>query len=405
MVVVSRDARWDALTRVLTLGQPAASATAVGRHDMVRKLFDVVAAPGEHAFLVGEPGLGKTSLLNVVAEQLAGAGLAVLRVEAAPGMSFDQLIRAAADGVSVAPDDEMRFAPVSADHDMAEPLADMLPDGEVEPGDVAELMDQTLAGRPVLMIDRYEAVGAGMTDRAVADLIKTLAENVAQATVLLAANADTAEDVHDNHHRTFRYLSEQRLRLLRPQETFHILDRASEAAGVGFDDDARKLILTASVGIPTAVQTLAQGAIAAAIRAGRETAGQAEALAGMAHAAAQVDAETRQGVDMVLGDDPEDEFAHLIFAVAAAHTDWYGRFFKPQVMESIRHRFPDLGMDESEIVQTLDSLCGDDAMSLFRKGGSDYRFRTIWVKHYVLMRYLAYRFGQTTLDPADAMAG
>jgi len=404
IVAETGDARRDALSNVLTLGAPAASETAVGRHDLVRKLFDVVAGPGEHAVLMGEPGLGKTSLLNVVAEQIEGAGLVVLRVEAEPGMSFDHLVRKAAAGVYVAPDDEMRFAPVAPDHEMAEPLADLLPEGEVTAGDVAELMDQTLAGRPVLMIDRYETVGAGLIDRTIADLIKTLAESVAQATVLLAANGDTAEDVHDNHHLTFRYLTEMRLRLLRPRETFHILDRASAATGIGFGDDARKLILTASVGIPSAVQTLAQGAIVAAIRAGRETVGQAEMLTGMAHAAAHLELETRQGVDMVLGDDPEDEFVHLIYAVAAAHTDWYGRFFKPQVMESIKRRFPDLGMSEDEVMATLDSLCGDDAMSLFRKTGPAYQFRTIWVKHDVLMRYLAYRFGATVLEPADAMA-
>jgi hypothetical protein len=74
-------------------------------------------------------------------------------------------------------------------------------------------------------------------------------------------------------------------------------------------------------------------------------------------------------------------------------------------MESIRRRFPDLGMGEDEVMQTLDSLCGDDAMSLFRKNGSAYQFRTIWVKHYILMRYLAFRLGATHLEPRDLIAG
>lgn len=405
MVADSQDWRWDALANALTLGAPATPQSAVGRHDVVRRIFDAVTAPGSSAIVVGEPGLGKTSLLNVTTNELRAAGVLVLRAEAEPGMGFDALVRAAAKGVPVAPDADMRFGP-AADDAMAEPLPELLPEGEAQAGDIATLLDQQLAGHPVLVIDGYEAVGTGPTDRAVADLIAALGETGATATVLLAANADTAEDVHANHDRTFRHLTEIPLRLLKPQETFRLLDRVSAATGIAFDDDARKLVLTASLGIPTAVQTLAQGAVADAIRRGAERVTPRETLAGMAHAAAALAPETRDGVDTVLGDDPKDDFACMIFAVAAAHTDWYGRFFKPQVLESLRQRFPDLGMGEDEVMASLDSLCGTDPMSLFRKGGSAYRFRTIWVKHYVLMRYLAHRFfGQSRLDASHALSG
>ncbi len=396
------DPRWDALTGVLTLGSPATTRSAVGRHDMVGRLFDMVSTPGSHAIIVGEPGLGKTSLLNVVTDELRGAGVLVLRAEAEPGMSFDALVRAAADGVMVAPDAEMRFAPAAADAADAEPLTELLPEGEADANAIADLMDQQLAGRPVLILDRYDAVGSGMTDRAVADLIKALSERAAQATVILAGNADSADDIHANHDRTFRHVTEMPLRLLRPNETFFLLDRMRTASGIGFHDDARKLILTASLGIPRAVQTLGRGAVRAALNAGADTVDMAHAIAAMPEAAEAIDAETRQAVDMIVGDDPEDEFARMIFAVAAAHTDWYGRFFKPQVMQSIRQRFPDLEMGEDEVIQTLDSLCGEDSMSLFRKGGSAYRFRNIWIKHYLVMRYLAHRFGTDSLEPANA---
>jgi hypothetical protein len=401
----SGDPRWDALSDVLTLGRPAAGSGAIGRYDIIRRLFDLVSTAGNHIILVGEPGVGKTSLLNVTVEQLREAGVLVMWTEARPGMSFDALIRAAAEGQMVAPNDEMRFEAARADSADAEPLTELLPEGEIQPQDIAELMDAQLAGRPVLILDRYEAVGTGVTDKAVADLIKNLGESVSQATVMLVGNADNADDIHENHDRTFKYITEMPLRLFRPAETFFVLDRISEASGFPFEDDARKLILTASLGIPSAVQTLGRAGVAAAIDAKSSRIGRNETIVAMQMAAGEIDPDLRAAVDAIVGDDPDDEFAQMIFAIAAAHTDWYGRFFKPQVMESIRQRFPHIEVDDGEVVAMMDSLCGNDENALFRKGGSAYRFRTIWIKHYLIMRYLAQRFGVQNLTAARAAAG
>lgn len=399
------DVRWERLSETLTLGEPATKRTAVGRYDIVRRIFDLVSEAGNHGVLMGEPGIGKSTVLNVATQELRDAGVIVLRTAAEPELGFDALIRAAAADVHVAPDDEMRFALAPADSEDAEPLVDMLPEGEATPAEIAELFDQQLAGHPVLIVDDYETVGASMTDRAISDLIKTLGESASQATVILAGTGDNADDLHANHDRTFKYVTEIQLRLLRPAETFYLLDRMAEAADIAFGDDAKKLMLTASLGIPAAVQGLGRGSIGAAIESGASEVGVTEAVAGMQAAAADLDPGLREAVDEIVGDDVEDEFLQMVFAIAAAHTDWYGRFFKPQIMQSIRHRYPHIEADESEVLAMIDSLAGTDSMCLFRHDGSAYRFRNIWLKHYLLMRYLGTRFGVSNLAPMQVAAG
>lgn len=404
------DPRWTALVDQLTLGRPVnGSGELIGRRDAIARVFNVVGAAGEHLVIFGEQGVGKSSLLNALAEELRGAGVGVFQAEVQPGDGFDALIRRAVGDTQGAPNDEMRFAPLppgaeDGGEDGGDPLAEMLPEGEAGPGDIAEFLDQTLAGHPVLILDDYHRLADAMADRAVCDLIKALSEAKSQATVILCGQAGNAEDLIDNHDRVFDFLVEVPLRLFRPNEILHVLDRAADATGLAFQDDARKLILTASLGLPGAVQALTRDAVAATLAGGKATVGTDAVLAAFNTSAEAVADEVRTPVDALVGEDPEDEMAQTLFAVAAAHTDGFGRFFKAQVMVSLRRRYPHLDEGEEALLATLDSLAGEDADSLLHKRGTEYRFASIWMKHYLLLRYLAWRHGKANSAPIRAVS-
>lgn len=411
------DPRWTALTSHLTLDRPAAhSGELVGRHDAIRKVFDIVSTPGEHIAMYGERGIGKTSLVNVLANELRAAQVGVFVAAVQPGDSFDALIRRAVGEAQGEPNDEMRFVPLPPNSEApdseatdgeaeGDPLAEMLPEGEAAPGDIVEFLDQTLAGHPVLILDDYDRLDSAMTDRAMSDLVKGLAESKAQATVVFVGQGDSADALISNHDRVFESLHDLPLRLLRPSETLFLIERLETASGMPLNDNAKKLILMASLGLPGAVQSLTRDAVAATLSVSGDTVEWTQALNGLARHAEATAAEVREPVDDMLGDDPDDEFAQTLFAIAAAHTDWYGRFFKSQVTVSLNRRYPALAQSEDEIVATLDSLCGDDPGSLFRKRGTEYRFANIWMKQYLLTRYLAHRYGVPVADSAHAATG
>lgn len=401
----TEDSRWIALTQVLTIDRPTVGAEFIGRHDVIRRLFDMISMPGDHAVILGEPGIGKTSLLNAVSEHLCDAGVAVLRTRTGNGSTFDELVRDAVTHITVAPNDEMRFAPVPPEQEDAEPLSEMLPEGEISVSDLAELLDQQLAGHPVFIVDDYDRLDNALADRAFADLINLLSENWAQATIILCGRGDSADDIHPNHDISFQHLIELPTRLFRPAETLFLIDRIAQAASISFDEDGRKLILATSLGIPNAVQVLAQAAVLVAIETKRDEVGRNEAIQAMKIVANDFDPQMKNAVDAIVGNDPDDEFAQMIFAVAAAHTDWFGRFFRAQIFESVRRRFPEIADEPDEMLAMLDSLCGNDETTLFRKRGSEYRFRDLRIKHYLMMRYFIHRFGNTAQTNLRAVGG
>ena len=403
---LENDPRWTALLERLTLDRPVAgSAELVGRRDAIARVFDVVGSAGEHIVIFGEQGVGKTSLLNALAEELRGAGVGVFQAAAQPGDSFDSLIRRAVGETQGVPNDEMRFVPLPpGSDDDGDPLAEMLPEGEASPAEIAEFLDQTLAGHPVLMLDDYDRLDDPMADRAICDLVKALAESKSQATVILCGRAGHAEDLIADHDRVFDFLVEVPLRLFRPGETLHVLDRAAEATSLAIEDDARKLILTASLGLPGAVQILGRDAIATALRNGDGAVGAEAVLKAFESAIEALAPAVRDPIDMVIGDDPEDDLAQTLFAVAAAHTDGFGRFFKAQVMVSLRRRYPHLDEGEEALVATLDSLSGEASDSIFRKHGTGYRFASIWMKHYLLLRYLSWRHSRVDTGQIRAVS-
>lgn len=404
----TRSSRQAALEAVLAPGQPIADAARFcGRTDSLAALFDVVGEPGRHAMVFGDLGFGKTSFLNIAAGMLHDAGAAVLRADVASGKSFSEMIRAAAGDIRVAPNMEMRFAPITSaavdvDPEESEPLAGMLPEGDFDGGALAELLTTQLAGPFVVIVDSYDCLADPMTDRAFADLIKGLGEREADTTVVLAGTADVGEDLTGEHDKIFPYVTELPLRLLRPDEILFLLDRAGDAAGLSFSDDTRKLLIAGSLGLPAMVQELTRRSAEAALGADADIVTPAHLTAAMQGAMAGADPAVRDAFDMLVGDETDDDFARTLYAIAVAHTDWFGRFFKPQITVSLRHRYPELAQDETEIAAFLDSLSGDDDQALLRKNGTEYRFRDIRMKQFLVMLYLSRRFAGAGSDATAA---
>src|SRR5262245_15419507 len=72
-----------------------------GRSDEIAELFSVVAQPGQHAVIYGERGVGKTSLVTVVAEMLGGSGVLTVRANCDSSDDFASVWRKALSEISV----------------------------------------------------------------------------------------------------------------------------------------------------------------------------------------------------------------------------------------------------------------------------------------------------------------
>ncbi len=384
-----------------------------GRQDALRRLFDVMRTPGRHAVVHGERGIGKTSFHNVAAQLLSESGVAVLRIGGRPGAGFAELMREAAADVRLAPNMEMKLAPLppgeEVPEDEVEPLAGLLPEGDFAGGELAALFAGELGGPFVVLVDDFDRIGDAMTDRAFADFVKALAAGEADTTVVLTGRADSPEEMIVNYDQVFRYLEDVPLRVLSPAEILFLVERLEAATGLSVDEDAKKLTITASQGLPGTVLDLARRAVAAARAGGSARVTPTHVMAALEGAVAEADPAVREAFATLVGDDADDDFARTLYAVAVAHTDWYGRFFKTQIAVSLARRFPELAQGEDEVVAFLDSLTGEDDPALFRKRGTEYRFRDIRMKQYLVMLYLSKRFraegAQAVTNAAKAAAG
>jgi len=232
-----------------------------GRQRQIMKLLDVVSERGRHAIIYGEPGVGKTSIAQIL-RMVVPVKSSKVRYIRRPVFSSDTFSSIWLDIFR-----EIKFlVDVGGGNSIEYALSDLYPAG-VKPIDVVrELSAFSENDIPIIVIDEYNLIDDEETSRLMAETIKALSDASVKATVFIVGISDSVGELVSGHESIIRCSEEILMPRMDPEETRDIIEGRVRRLGMDIEGDAKWKAINLTKGLPAFAHGLGKGAALSAIR-------------------------------------------------------------------------------------------------------------------------------------------
>ncbi len=256
------------LREVFTPSQPVTErGNFAGRTATLAQLIDAIEEQRSHVVVYGERGIGKTSMMHVLADVAREARYVVIYGSCGAHSRFDELFRALAASIPLLYHSSV--SPTTAEAEGGATLADRLPAGPFGPREFSDLCAEIVGTRVLIILDEYDRIEDPNFRQNVAELIKNLSDRAARVQLVIAG-------VSANLHELIGYISSIRRNVIglpmprmAMEEVRQLLSIGEQASGVRFDDPAIKTIGLLANGSPYLARLLSYHSSAQALKAGR----------------------------------------------------------------------------------------------------------------------------------------
>lgn len=364
-----------ALADALAASQPVTSRERfAGRGDVLADLIAAIEQQRAHVVLYGERGIGKTSLAHVFAETARDARYLVLYGSCGVEASFDDMFRAFAAQIPLLYHADI--SPVADEREHGRSFAELIDAGPLDPRELAELFARIVGTRVILILDEYDRVRDPAFRRDVAELIKNLSDRAARVQLVLTGVASNLDELVGFTPSIRRNIVGLGVGPMAEADMAYILERAEEATGLVFADEARALVLRMAAGSPYLVRLIGSRAALRALDDRRAEVTAADVIGGTEAVLGEWSAGLPGRVQRTLARPEVRADMPLLVAAAKASGTPEGWFTGEDLVVLVR------GMDGATVAGRLEALARDaDLLEVQGGDGEDaaerrYRFRT-----------------------------
>ena len=259
-----------ALRNAFTPAQPVTDRRMfAGRLPVLSRLIEVIEDRLSHVVVFGERGIGKTSLLHILADLAGESRYLVVRGTCGAGSRFDEMFRNLLSEIPV-----LYLRNLSpTDHAVEEgaSLASKLPTGPFDARELSDLLGQVTGTRILIILDEYDRLENEQFRQYTAELIKNLSDRAAPVQLIIAG-------VSSNLHELIGYIPSIRRNViglpvprLTSDEVQSIIRIGESSAGVSFELMVADLVFALSNGSPYMTRLICHHAAGIALDAKRMT--------------------------------------------------------------------------------------------------------------------------------------
>lgn len=238
-----------------------------GRLDVLAHLIEVIENRLAHVVVFGERGIGKTSLMHILADLARESDYLTLRATCGAGSEFDVLFRTLLRDIPLIYHESV--SPTDSGSGSSATLASLLPDRPFDSRELSDLLSGVTSVRILLMLDEYDRVESETFRLNIAELIKNLSDRAAPVQLVIAG-------VSSNLHELIGYIPSIRrnvvgvpLPKLTETEVAQIIRHGEAASGIRFGVDITDIINDLSQGSPYLVRLVCYHSSLAALSEGR----------------------------------------------------------------------------------------------------------------------------------------
>ena len=224
-----------------------------GRWNELTEISDSIHQPGLHVVIYGERGVGKTSLANVVSPTIWAMDRYGKREDEYDEIPERLVVKSVANSGDTFSTLWHRLLglvhwpnPDGSDNVIATRTMFSLPD-VVSIDDVRRVLTDIAGG--VFIVDEFDQVGRQVS-KEFSELIKALSDLGVDCTIIVVGVSQTVENLVADHASINRAIAQVRLERMKPDELGLILQKAEKALSIKFANDAAKLIVHVSQGLP-----------------------------------------------------------------------------------------------------------------------------------------------------------
>lgn len=377
-------------TPTAPIDQPALFA---GRRDQIRLIVDAVNQRGQHAILYGEPGVGKTSLVNIVAS-FTNTVKKVLapRVNCDDSDDFASVWRKAFEKLSE--ETTLQIPKPPTGFSTTPNFEEFSPDGllgEVVTPDSVRRALKILAVHfvPIIVIDEFDRLQPDRR-RAFADMVKTLSDDAVAATVVLVGVADSVEQLLAEHQSVERPLLQIRMPRMSTKEIKDVVTNGLNKLDMKIGPAALGRIAKLSQGLPHYGHLLALYASRVALDSQSMTVDAAAVDKAIQKATSGVQQTILSAYEVAVRSAVRNNlFADVLLACALAETSELG-FFAAQDVRQPLCKVTGRHYDIPAFAQHLNEFSDAKRGNMLIKSGTPrlyrYRFRNPLMQPYVIMQ-------------------
>lgn len=355
-----------------------------GRTDQISQLLDAVSERGRHCIVYGEPGVGKTSLVQILRYFVPRKVSTVYNIRKSV-FSNDTYSTIWIDIFR-----QVKFYADSGEGQKLYSVSDLYKDG-VTPSDVVrELSNFSGNDIPIIIIDEFNLIADQATSRLMAETIKTVSDDGINVTIIIVGVSDTVEKLIEGHASIARCTEEVLMPRMSNMEMQDLLEKRISKLGMKISGDAKWKIINLSKGLPAFGHALGKCAAFSAIDSQRLDIGDYDVDVAI-HAVISSSQNTLKN-DFEFATRSNQErarFRQILTACALAKTDESGYFTAKQVQAPLADilRKP-IGFDGFN--PNLKELASDKRGNVLQQIGSEriyrYRFTNPAMQPFVIMK-------------------
>ncbi len=300
-----------------------------GRHEQMIRVVDTFSAPGEHAAIFGERGVGKTSLATITEQIAYLQGRLAVRINCRAGDDVSDIWRRLGEAM------DRRFR-----RDVGAGTKRLVRLDGIVQGAVALLTSPSVtthdaliafemfedAGQAVIFLDEFDRVDDPDIQISLVDLMKTTADHALPVTLVVVGVAHTVDSLIEEHESIGRGLNEILMPRMSMDELQDALARGLGQAEMRAADDAAELVAQLSAGLPHYIHLMGLHAGLAAIGDESDVVGSDHVMATLGECVERAQQHVSRLYYAATHSTRPNKFKEVLLAAALTRTDERGYF-------------------------------------------------------------------------------
>ena len=257
-----------------------------GRTGTLTTLIRAIEDERLHVIVYGERGIGKTSLMHVLAEAARDARYLVSYVSCGASSNFDETFRAFANDVPLL--FHSAYGPTSPEAEKRATVASLLPPEPVSVRLASDIVSKLVGTRAIIVLDEFDRVESAEFRLNIAEFLKNLSDRSIRVQLLIAGVAANLTELLAHIPSIQRSIFALEVPRMTEAEVRQLVKNGEELSGLRFNETATSFVVAAASGSPYLASLLSHHAGLKAIEGARMTVTSQDVSTALAEALAEL---------------------------------------------------------------------------------------------------------------------